>query len=215
ENGYRTALLEQTDFGAGVTSRSTRLIHGGLRYLEHGQVRVVRESLREREALLEEFPYQVKPLPFLVPVYESDSRRPWYIRTGLEAYYWIGHSRRLARYRPLGPDEVVGTEPGLKQQSLRAGFLYYDCQAIYPERLALEMALTAEEGGADVRNHTRVSALLMDSRDVARVIGVRTADGQEYEARMVVNATGPWVDEVRRLLPNGARSPADNSPPLP
>ncbi len=204
ENGYRTALLEKNDFGAGVTSRSTRLIHGGLRYLEHGQVRVVRESLREREALLEEFPYQVKPLPFLVPVYENDSRRPWYIRTGLEAYHWIGHSRRLSRYRSLAFQEVVGAEPGLRQGSLRAGFLYYDCQAIYPERLALELALMAEENGAAIRNHKRVSALLVAARDRAAVVGVRTEDGEEYRARLVVNATGPWVDEVRRLLPNGA-----------
>jgi glycerol-3-phosphate dehydrogenase len=84
-SGCRVALLEKTDFGAGVTSRSTRLIHGGLRYLEHGHVGVVRESLREREALMEDFPGQVRPLPFLIPIYAGDSRSPLWVRVGLEA----------------------------------------------------------------------------------------------------------------------------------
>src|SRR6185503_3172155 len=82
-NGYNTVLLERRDFGAGVTSRSTRLIHGGLRYLEHGHVGLVRESLRERESLLADYPDQVRPLAFLIPVYESDTRAPWWIRVGL------------------------------------------------------------------------------------------------------------------------------------
>jgi glycerol-3-phosphate dehydrogenase len=204
ENGYRTALLERTDFGAGVTSRSTRLIHGGLRYLEHGEIRVVRESLREREALLQDFPGQVKPLPFLVPVYRRDSRRAWWIGLGLEAYYWIGHSQLLEKHRRLSPDEVASIEPGLQRDGLLAGFLYFDCQAVYPERIALELALLAEAAGAEVHNHTPVVALLADSGRAARIDGVRVESGQEYRAHLVINAAGPWADRVRRMLPDRA-----------
>ncbi|HYM11019.1 MAG TPA: glycerol-3-phosphate dehydrogenase/oxidase [Bryobacterales bacterium] len=197
ENGYRTALVEKNDFGAGVTSRSTRLIHGGLRYLEHGQIGVVRESLREREALLEEFPQQVKPLPFLIPVYQQDSRQRWWIGAGLEAYHWIGHSRLLAKHRRLTAAQTLETEPGLAAEGLRGGFLYFDCQAVYPERLALEMALTAEEHGAEVCNHTPVVRLLHEG---GRVSGVQVESGEEFRARLTVSAAGPWADQVRGML---------------
>jgi len=207
QNGYRTVLLEKNDFGSGVTSRSTRLIHGGLRYLEHGQVRVVRESLRERESLLAEFPHQVRPLPFLVPVYGHDSRHPWWIGLGLEAYSWIGHSRRIPRHQRLSVQSTIAAEPGIERRDLRAGFLYYDCQAVYPERLALEMALTAERDGAEVWNHAAVTGFLVERGAMPRVVGVQVADGSEYRARMVVNAAGPWVDEVRRMLPQSAGGP--------
>ncbi len=195
-NGYDTVLLERRDFGAGVTSRSTRLIHGGLRYLEHGHVGLVRESLRERESLLADYPDQVRPLAFLIPVYERDTRAPWWIRVGLEAYQLIGHSHRMPRHQHLSARETLALEPGLEPRGLRAGFVYYDAQAIYPERLALEMALAAEAGGAEVRNHAPVVAL---TGGAGEVTGVRVEDGAEYRARLVVNAAGAWADEVRRL----------------
>ena len=200
ENGYRTALLEKNDFGCGVTSRSTRLIHGGLRYLEHGQVGVVRESLRERESLLTEFPQQVRLLPFLAPVYRGDSRGAWWIGLGLQAYSWISQSQRIPHHQRPTPEEILIAEPGLRRDGLRAGFLYFDCQAVYPERLAVEMALTAEQHGADVRNHAPAAALMVESGARPRVLGVQVEDGSEYRARIVVNAAGPWADEVRGLL---------------
>ena len=208
--GLRVALLERTDFGAGVTSRSTRLIHGGLRYLEHGQLGLVRESLREREALLEDFPQQVQPLPFLIPMYRQDSRAAWWVRLGLEAYDWMARSRSLARYRRLSVAELLRLEPGLNSVGLLSGFLYYDCQACYPERLALDMALEAEAGGADIRNHTAVTALLGRA---GQVRGVRVASGEEFPARLVINAAGPWVDQVRRLPLQGT-APGNSRPPL-
>jgi glycerol-3-phosphate dehydrogenase len=206
-NGYRTVLLERTDFGAGVTSRSTRLIHGGLRYLEHGHVGLVRESLREREALLHAFPGQVQPLPFLIPVYRRDSRAPWWIGLGLEAYQLMGRSRWMPRHRHFSSRKTLQLEPGLDPKELRAGFLYYDCQAVYPERLALEMALAAEALGAEVRNHAPVAALLGNNGEIT---GVRLESGEEIQARLVVNAAGPWADQVRRLAPG----PAGTRPPL-
>ncbi len=205
-NGYRVALLEKTDFGAGVTSRSTRLIHGGLRYLEHGHISVVRESLREREALLQEFPGQVAPLPFLIPVYEGDSRSPLWVRAGLEVYQWIGRSRLVSRHRQLAAAALLALEPGLKSAGLRGGFLYFDCQAIYPERLALDMALTAAAAGADVRNHTPVVGLV---RAGGTVGGVVLEGGEEINARLVVNAAGPWADEVGRMALFGGSASRD------
>jgi len=203
-NGYRVALVEQLDFGSGVTSRSTRLIHGGLRYLEHGHLGLVRESLRERETLLEEFPQQVRPLPFLIPVYRGDTRSPLWISLGLAAYDRISSSLLVDRHRRFSPDEVAALEPGLERQGLRAGFLYYDCQAMYPERLALEMALGAEEFGAVVANHSPVVGSLGEP---GVVTGVRVEGGGEYRSRLVINAAGPWVDRVRRLLGSPGERP--------
>ncbi len=204
ENGWSVALLEKDDFGAGVTSRSTRLIHGGLRYLEHAQVGLVRESLREREALLQEFPWQVRPVPFLIPVYRRDSRAAWWIRAGLATYQLIGHSSRVPRHRALDAAGARRLEPGLESRGLRGGFQYYDCQAVYPERLALELALRASERGAEVRNHAPVTGFLVER---GAVTGVRVEDGQEHRARLVINAAGPWADAVRRLLPAAPRRP--------
>ncbi len=202
--GYRVALVEKNDFGSGVTSRSTRLIHGGLRYLEHGHLGLVRESLREREALLREYPHQVRPLPFLVPVYRADSRARWKIRLGLEAYDWIGHSRLVERHRQLSAAETLHLEPGLRPGGLRGGFMYYDCQAIYPERLALQMALDAAARGATIRNHAEVTGFLGEP---SHVTGARLRGGEELRARLVVNAAGPWADRVRSLLAGGSERP--------
>jgi glycerol-3-phosphate dehydrogenase len=202
--GYRVALFEQNDFGSGVTSRSTRLIHGGLRYLEHGQVGLVRESLREREALLRDYPQLVRPLPFLIPAYRDDSRSRWWVRIGLEAYDWIGRSRLVERHRQLSAAETLRVEPGLASQGLRGGFVYYDCQIVYPERLALRMALNAEACGATVRNHTEVTGFLGEPQ---LVTGVRLRGGEELGARLVVNAAGPWADRVRGLLAGGKGRP--------
>ncbi len=206
-SGFRVTLVEKNDFGCGVTSRSTRLIHGGLRYLESFRFRLVRESLRDRKILLREFPGQIVPQPFLIPVYGGDSRPPWYIAAGLEMYGFLAGGAVLPRHRRLSAKDVRQAEPGLAAEDLRGGFVYYDCQAVYPERLALEMALQAEEAGATVRNHTAVTGFLVEDE---RVVGVRVAgpDGaEELRARLVVNAAGAWVDRVLRLLPGARREP--------
>ena len=200
--GIRTALVEKNDFGAGVTSRSTRLIHGGLRYLESFQFGLVHECLRDREALLREHPGQVVPTPFLLPVYRRDTRPPWYVSLGLTLYRLLASGSELPPPRRLSAAETLALLPGLDSQGLMGGFEYYDCQAIYPERLALEMALQAEAHGAHIWNHATVTGFLVKG---SRVEGVRltASHGQEtLRCRVVVNAAGAWVDQVLGLLPN-------------
>ena len=205
--GIRTALVEKRDFGAGVTSRSTRLIHGGLRYLESFQVALVRESLRDREALLHDYPGQIVPIPFLLPVYRRDSRPPWYLGVGLALYRLLASGRELPPHRRLSATETLALAPGLDPEGLLGGFEYYDCQAVYPERVALEMALQAEELGARIRNYARVTGFLVSG---SRVEGVRLAASEGPETlrcRLVVNAAGAWVDEILRLLPRAPGRP--------
>ena len=196
-NGFSVALLEKNDFGSGVTSRSTRLIHGGLRYLESGRIGLVRESLRDRSALLRNYPGLVKIRPFLIPVYKSDARRPFYISIGLHIYKWLACDPKLGSFQRLSAREVSSLAPALDTRDLLAGFLYHDCQAIYPERLSLEMALQAEDAGAAICNHTTVDGFLVGTN---RVEGVRARgpDGERtLRARLVINAAGPWLDSVR------------------
>ncbi len=194
--GLRTALVERLDFGAGITSRSTRLIHGGLRYLESLAVGLVRESLRDRRRLLREFPGIVRPQPFLLPSYADDSRPRWYLGAGLRLYGALAGANGLPRPRSIGPDETLQLVGELDPEGLRGSFEYFDCQAEFPERLALEAALQAEECGADIWNHTPVTGLVIRNSEVCGLrLGGATLSG-ELEGRIVVNAAGAWVDRV-------------------
>ena len=206
-NGFSAALLEKNDFGCGVTSRSTRLIHGGLRYLESARIGLVRESLRERRALLRNYPGQVKIQPFLIPVYKPDTRRPFYISAGLHLYQWLGGGGELGEFKRLSAREVSSLAPALDTRDLLAGFLYHDCQAVYPERLSLEMALQAEEAGAAIHNHTKVDGFLVGANRVEGVRATGPAGELTLRARLVINAAGPWIDSLRALLPGGTQKP--------
>jgi glycerol-3-phosphate dehydrogenase len=200
--GLSVLLVDKGDVGAGTTSRSTRLVHGGLRYLEHLDVPLVRESLRERERLLHIAPHLVHPLSFLLPIYEGHRRGPALIRMGMMAYDALSLDKSLERHRMLSAGEALAREPGLRREGLRGAAAYYDAQAEYPERLALENALAARRLGAVVLPYVRVLALERGGgTQPPRVTGVALRDelqGQEHRARgaLVVNAAGPWVDAV-------------------
>jgi len=206
--GLSVLLVDKGDVGAGTTSRSTRLVHGGLRYLEHFEVPLVRESLRERETLLHIAPHLVHPLSFLLPIYEEHKRRPALIRMGMMAYDALSLDKSMERHRMLSRDEALRREPGLRAEGLRGAAAYYDAQAAYPERLALENALDARRLGAVVLPYMRVTAV---ERAHDRVVGVTLHDelhAIDYRARgaLVVNASGPWVDEVLgEAAPHGER----------
>lgn len=205
--GLRTALVEKLDFGAGVTSRSTRLVHGGLRYLERFQFGLVRESLRDREVLLRDFKGLVEPKAFLLPHYRSDTRPAWYIAAGLALYRLLGTGGSLPAPRQLSAAETLELQPGLDPQGLQGGFEYFDCQAAFPERLALEAALQAAEAGAEIANHTRATGFAVAGSAVEG-IHVEGPDGTDtLRCRLVVNAAGAWIDRVLALLPDPPREP--------
>jgi glycerol-3-phosphate dehydrogenase len=197
--GLRVLLLDKGDIAAGTTAASTRLIHGGLRYLEHGEVGLVRESLRERETLLRKTaPHLVRPLPMLVPVYDGRRRGRLTIRAGMLAYDLLSPSKTLPRHRMLDGAEALRHAPGLEPRGLRGAALFHDAQVEYAERLAVENALDARAHGATVITYARVERLLAEGGAARGVVFKDLLGGATHEARarVVLNAAGPWVDEV-------------------
>jgi glycerol-3-phosphate dehydrogenase len=198
--GLRCALVEKADFASGTTSRSSKLIHGGLRYLELLDVGLVRESLRERETLGRLAPHLVRPLPFLVPIYRGSSRSLVKVRLGLRLYDWLTPGRRRERYRVLRPIDALSLEPAIRAEDLRGAGYYFDDLLVFPERMCLENVLSACRHGARAWNYADVEEIVRDAR--GRVSGVRVRDlltGRvaTLRSRIVVNATGPWVDVLR------------------
>jgi glycerol-3-phosphate dehydrogenase len=197
--GLRVLLLDKGDISSGTTAASTRLIHGGLRYLEHGEVGLVRESLRERETLLRTVaPHLIRPLPMLFPVYAGRRRGLLTIRAGMLAYDLLSSSKSLPRHRMLTAAEVRARAPGLEAEGLRGAALFFDAQVEFAERLAVENALAARDAGATVLTYARVERLLVEDGAVAGVVFTDLLGGATHEAHapFVLNAAGPWVDEV-------------------
>jgi glycerol-3-phosphate dehydrogenase len=197
--GLRVLLLDKGDVASGTTAWSTRLIHGGLRYLEHGEFGLVRESLRERETLLRKVaPHLVRPLPMLVPLYAGRRRGPLTVRAGMLAYDVLSRGKSLPRHRMLSTSEALAHAPGLERAGLKGAALFYDAQVEYAERLAVENALAARAAGASVLTYARVRRLLVEDGAARGVEFEDALGGTVHEARadMVLNVAGPWVDEV-------------------
>lgn len=196
--GYRTLVLEQDDFASGTTSASTKLIHGGLRYLETGDAGLVHESLQSRERLLRERPHLVRPLGFILPVYEGDPRPPWYVRSGLALYDLLSPRKVSPWHSSFSERELQRFEPSISTDRLKAAFLYHDAQVWSPERLTLEYLAEARASGADLRNHAAVDYIIVDSGRARGVDfhDVLTGRRSTASGRLVINAAGPWVDAV-------------------
>jgi glycerol-3-phosphate dehydrogenase len=205
--GLRVLLLDKGDIGTGTTSWSTRLIHGGLRYLEHREFGLVRESLRERESLLHIAPHLVRPLPLLLPIYRGDQRGPSLIRVGMVAYDILSHGKSLPSHRMLSREKALARAPGLAEPDLLGAALYHDAQVEYPERLALENALDARAHGALLRTYHQVDEILTGDGCVTGVSGRDVLSGEpfRFEAPVVVNVAGPWVDDVLSGTPLAER----------
>ena len=197
--GYDTLLLEQSDFGKGTSSRSTKLVHGGVRYLEQGNVSLVMEALKERGLLLENAPHLVRNLGFVVPNYDW-WEAPFY-GIGLKLYNLLAGKYGFGTSRILSREETLEKLPTIKTGGLRGGVIYFDGQ-FDDSRLLINLAATAAEQGAVLLNYTPVTALTKDAEGF--VDGVRFHDfetGEEFEqrAKVVVNATGPFTDALRRM----------------
>lgn len=193
--GLSCVLLEQGEFAGGTSSRTTKLIHGGVRYLEQLDFRLVREALRERSTLLAIASQYVHPLPFLIPV-RGGRPRPWpLICVGVVLYDWLAGKRRIGPHRFLGERELQQEEPRLVAGGYRRAVLYHDAQ-MDDAGLVLAVLKSAGQAGASLRDHTRVTGLI---KEEGRVVGVETQNGEAIRARRIINAAGPWADRVRRL----------------
>jgi glycerol-3-phosphate dehydrogenase len=198
--GFRVALIDKGDFASGTSSVSSKLVHGGLRYLEHGDFKLVYEALHERRLLLENAPHLVHPLRFIIPFYEGMRVRPWKWRTGLTLYDLLAGASNICRSRPLSRTHLQNEFPRLKTEFLLGGASYYDTQ-MDDARLCIEVLRTAALHGACVANYVEAVSFLRKGGIISQVRTVDRVGGQELiiSARQVLNATGPWVDDICRL----------------
>ncbi len=200
--GLRTCLLEKGDFCSETSRWSSRLIHGGLRYLEHFELGLVYESLHERENLLRIAPHLVHPLQLLIPVYRGARRGRWTIAAGMMLYDLLSVGKTLPRHRMLNRNETLDLAPGINTDGLLASATYYDAQVTFAERLVFENILAAKKAGADVLSYSEVDRILSTGRKVqgVRYVDVATGNHRRVTSPVVVNAAGPWVDEVLKGL---------------
>ena len=194
--GLKTLLLEKEDFSYGTTSRSSRLIHGGLRYLRQFQFGLVRQDMREREVLLRIAPHLVHPLPFLIPLAKPSDRAV--MAAGTLLYDILSFDKTLPSRKHFSHAETLLMEPDLRIEGLRGSYRYHDCEVPFTERLCLENALSAAENGAIVLNHAKVTDILKDGKTVkgVQVQDVLTGRAYAVTSRMVVNAAGHWMDAL-------------------
>jgi glycerol-3-phosphate dehydrogenase len=198
--GLSVALVEKDDFAAGTSSRSSKLIHGGLRYLETYQFKLVAESLRERERALRTAPHLTEVRPFIFLLYDGYPESAHLLNLGLTFYDVASGAWRKRRHRMLSPQQILHREPHLARAGLRGGGLFYDVLTD-DARLTIDTAKGAAEAGAVLANHTEVVELLVE-RGVARgatVVDRLTEETFAIHARQVLNATGPWTDRIRAL----------------
>jgi len=198
--GLKTLLIDKEDFGYGTTSASTRLIHGGLRYLRQFEFGLVRMDMREREVLLKIAPHLVSPLQFLIPVTSQWDRLV--MGAGMVLYDLLSFDKSLPRFRYFSGTKTLEMEPALKIDSLKGSYRYYDCQIAFAERLCIENALCAAEHGASIANHAMLVEVEKSDNAIHQVKIKDTISGKVHRisTRMVINAAGPWMDLVQGML---------------
>lgn len=196
--GFSTLLLEQADFAKGTSSRSTKLVHGGVRYLAQGNIRLVYEALHERQLLLQNAPHLVKKQSFVISCYSFFSKVKFF--AGLKIYDWLSGGSGFGKTSALSRSEVVNALPGIKQQGLVGGVEYFDGQ-FDDARLAINLAQTAAEQGAVLLNYCKVTQLLKENGLVCGVHALDMESQNEYaiKAKTVINATGVFVDQVLQM----------------
>lgn len=198
--GLSVALLEKGDFASGTSSKSTKLIHGGIRYLENLELDLVYESLHERKVQLQTAPHLVRPLGIIIPVYDGDKRPFWQMKVGVSLYDFLAGKAQIRKHRTLTAKDVLELAPYARKEGLCGGVLYYDAQ-MDDFRLCLENVLAAEQAGAEVANYVEVVSFIKEN---GKVVGVRAVDllGDlrfDVHARNVVCALGPWTNQLLKM----------------
>jgi glycerol-3-phosphate dehydrogenase len=213
-NGFRVALLERGDLASGASSATSHMLHGGLRYLEHGHFSLIRESLRERAAVTRLAPQLARPTRFLVPLYRGDRRPPWMVRIGLTAYDAFAGRGSFSRHSMVRAREALALEPHLDPEGLLGAGIYTDA-VMDDARLTVAVARDAAAHGATIHTYTEVTGLKPQDGAFEAIARDRL-DGKEIRlsARVVINASGPWADRTRAVLLGSLRPGAPNLPPL-
>ena len=209
--GLSVALIERSDFGAATSANSLKIIHGGLRYLQHADVRRARESICERRSLLQIAPHLVHTLPVLLPTYGHGLKGREVMKVGLAINDLVGFDRNrlvdpgkhIPRGRTITHEECLALAPGLYEEGLTGGAIFYDAQVYNSERLILSFIHSAVKAGAEAANYAEVTGFLGTAAHVKGVMIKDTLSNERHEvqARMVVNTAGPWINQVQRLLP--------------
>lgn len=196
--GYTTLLLEQSDFAKGTSSRSTKLVHGGVRYLAQGNIKLVYDALRERGIMLKNAPHLVKQQSFIIPVYSLFALVKF--GAGLKMYDWLSGGFSFGKSKILNRKQVIQQLPGIRPKGLAGGIQYFDGQ-FDDARLAINLAQTAVERGGVLLNYMKVTGLQKDGEKITGVMATDGETGKEYrlQAKAVINATGVFVDEVLRM----------------
>lgn len=193
--GLRVLLLDKSDFASGTSSRSTKLIHGGIRYLENYEFKLVWEALHERKTLTQIAPQLVHPIPFIIPVYKGDKRPLWLVRLGMFLYDLMAGLKNIKRHKTFSAKKLHQLEPHLGTKNLQGGGIYYDCQT-NDARLTLANIQDAAANGATVKNYTEVARIHNHVNGVeVETQNTLTNEKQNYTASYIVNVTGPWLDE--------------------
>ena len=196
--GLRVGLVEGDDICSGVSAWSGRLVHGGLRYLEHYEFGLVHESLVERERLFRNAPHLVRPVPLLMPTFKHNRRPGWLVELGMLLYDVLSVRKTPPTHRALRRESTRKRFPGISAEGLKGAALFYDGQVELAERLCLELALDAVDHGADLFLHTHVDAPIIENGRVVGVRAMQSLTGQQVELRapVVYNVAGPWIDRV-------------------
>ena len=196
--GYSTLLIEQYDFGKGTSSRSTKLVHGGVRYLAQGNIKLVLEALRERGYLLKNAPHVTSSLAFIIPAYSWWDKLFYGI--GLQVYDIMSGKLSIGKTKLLGKKQTLAQLPGIDEANLKGGILYYDGQ-FDDTRLATDLAITATQHQAVVLNYVKASSLLKTNGKITGLVAEDTLSGKQYslQAKAVINATGVFTDAVLQM----------------
>ncbi|HYA85562.1 MAG TPA: glycerol-3-phosphate dehydrogenase/oxidase [Nitrospirota bacterium] len=197
--GLKCLLLEKGDYASGVTSKSTRLIHGGLRYLANFEIDLVSESLKERAILRRQAPYLIHPIPILIPIYKDDPHGRAVISIGIHLYNLLSHDKDIPHYFTSNREKTLGFEPRLNQEGLTGSALFYDHQILIPERLVIENVISAKMAGAKLLNYVKAEKIEETNERVV-VMAMDTLSGTRYtyHSKVLINAAGPWIDTVRK-----------------